>query len=409
MNRTGDPISRRSFLRTCAAVSGAAAGARRAVGAPEAASAPDDAEILARIEAHRPGRGARLPPDLNARVGAAHVDGKYYLTGQPFLIEGAQRLLDLRARLGKFWFEPAHPARSYPFHTTWGRYAGFVELARSEAFRALFDLPFSTFLLEAHSPVEDGWQRAGLGDDFYRAVTREFHGFTAHLYRTYRDRAVSFVLQHWEGDWLLRGSAGGSWKTPPDDWRERCERMKRWLAARQEGVIRGREESGAGARCVVAHAAEVNRVADAWEGIPTMTRHVLPGLTLDLVSYSAYDGLATPLRLWKCLEEIRRHARTGPLFGPGALYVGEVGIPENDQPERIAERLDEWMGVFLAADVRYVAYWQLYCNEFARRGEAHPAAPVTDAGAVRGFWLVKPDGTLSAAGRYFRDLWARGR
>lgn len=397
--------SRRQMLKSLA-LSSIGATALPAWSAEAAKPTPEDERITALIESHRPARLARLPAGLRESVGAAHVAGKYCLTTKPFLIEGAEKLIELGSRLGKFWFMPENPANSYPFHSQWGRYRSFVELAKSEDFQQVFALPFATILLEAHTPVENRWRSKGLTEEFYQGVTHEFHELTAHLYRTYRDRKLTFILQHWEGDWMLRGS-GELWNPPPADWRERCERMQRWLAARQAGVTKARRESGAGASCVVAHAAEVNRVADAWKGIPTMTRQVLPGVELDVVSYSAYDGLGSPLKLWKCLEEIRQHARTGPLYGQGAVGIGEIGIPENDQPKRIAERYDEWMGVALAAKMKFVAHWELYCNEFAGKLAEKPRTPITDPKLVRGFWLVKPDGSLSEGGTYFRQLWQR--
>ena len=375
--------------------------------AGEPALAPERREELRRlIAAHRPSRLARLPEGFRRRVGAAHVAGKYHFTTQPFLLEGAARLLELGTRLGKFWLIPRDLERSYPFHHRWDRHDSLVSLARSEPFAQLLALPFETLLFEAHAPVEEAWKSPGRTASFYEAVTAEFYELAAHLYRTCRDRAVTIILQHWEGDWLLRG-AGQSWDPPPADWRARCERMQRWLAARQAGVTRARREHGAGARCRVAHAAEVNRVADAWRDIPTMTRAVLPEVELDLVSYSAYDGLADGLTLWRCLEEIRRHARTGPLFGPGAVYVGEIGLPENEQPERVAERWDDWLGALLAAEVPYIVQWELFCNELNPRLTPPPRPPVKDPAQLRGFWLVKPDGTLSQTGRYFHELWQR--
>jgi hypothetical protein len=219
---------------------------------------------------------------------------------------------------------------------------------------------------------------------------------------------LTIILQHWEGDWMLRGRGGELWNPPPADWAAKCEAMQRWLRARQAGVTKARTEFGKNARCRIAHATEVNRVADIRKGIPTMTEKVLPGVELDLVSYSCYDGLRDPLTLWKCLAEIKRQARTGPLFGPGAVYVGEIGIPENDQPDRLTGRWDEWMGVMLAADARYIVHWELYCNEFSQAAEGKPRkTPVTDPRDVRGFWLVKPDGSLSESGKYFQELWQR--
>jgi len=126
-----------------------------------------------------------------------------------------------------------------------------------------------------------------------------------------------------------------------------------------------------------------------------------------LVSYSAYDSLGDPVKLWDAIAEIRRHARTGSMFGKGAVYVGEVGIPENDQTKDLAERWDQLMGVLLAARVHYVVHWELYCNEFAGTPAQPPKTPVTDPKLMRGFWLVKPDGSLSESGKYFAALWKR--
>lgn len=369
--------------------------------------APQEQErITALISANRPSRLAALPSDFNRRVGATHVAGKYHLTSKPFLIEGAERLLELGTRLGKFWLTPDRIASSYPFNSQWGRYKNFVELARSEYFSRLLTLPFQTLIFEAHTPIEEGWRKPNRPPEFYAKVTEEFYQLTAHLYRIYRDRDLTMILQHWEGDWLLRGS-GVKWNPPPNDWRLRCEQMQRWLAARQAGVTKARQEFGVGAKCRVAHAAEVNRVADAWKCIPTMMEHVLPGIELDLVSYSCYDGLSSPLQLWNCIAEIRRHARTGPLFGKAAVSVGEIGIPENDHPQRLKERWDEFMGVLLAARVEYVAHWELYCNEFKAGLKEKPTASVNDPALMRGFWLVKPDGSLSESGKYFRQLWQK--
>ncbi len=405
------PINRRNFCRQLSLFTAGASSVSQVFAqtptASQTANQADQAKVLELIEAHRPTRLKRLPADFNARVGATHVAGKYHLTDQPFLLEGAEKLLALGTRLGKFWLEPKGVARSYPFNSQWGEYQTFVDLVKSEYFQWLFALPFKTLIFEAHTPVESGWKRAGLSDEFYAGVTREFYELTTHLYRTYRERDFTIVLQHWEGDWLLRGRGGELWNPPPKDWKARCEWMQRWLAARQSGVTKARAEFGTGARCRVAHAAEVNRVTDLWKGIPTMTEHVLPQVELDLVSYSSYDGMKDSLTLWRCLQEIRQHARTGSLFGPRAVYVGEIGVPENEQPQRLAERWDEWMGVMLAAEANYIVHWELYCNEISRRAPQDVKTPITNPDYLRGFWLVKPDGSLSVSGKYFQSLWQR--
>ena len=371
-----------------------------------------DAAILETINEHRPSRLRQLPPDFNERHGTTHSDGKYHFTGKPFLVEGAERILGLGTRLGKFWFSVKAAKKFYPFNSEWPACRTLVDLARTEYFGAVWAMPFKTLLLTTTAPSEEGWRKSEHPPEFYEAISRDYYDIAAFFYDKFRDRDITVVLQNWEGDWLLRG-IGKSWNPPPDDWRDYCTRMQRWIAARQDGVNRARRDFADKSRCVVAHAVEVNRVADAWLGIPTVTRNVLPGVEVDLVSYSAYDGINSgdPVLFWKCLDEIRGYIKTGPLFGPGAIMVGEYGIPENDAPDRVGERYDEMLGVMLAKGVLYSAQWELFCNELAGKKEelakSPPALPVKEAKAVRGFYLVKPDGSLSEGGKYFQAQWNR--
>ncbi len=373
----------------------------------ESATPPDETAIKERIDAHRPSRLNPWPKDFNDRVGATHVDGKYYFTDRPFLQEGTSRLLELGTRVGKFWFMPGSEVRNYRFNHQWSKHTTLLELARSEEYSELFEKAFTTFVLECFSPQENGW-RSPRPEEFYQAITQEYYEATAHFYRQYRQRSITIVLQHWEGDWMLRGRGGELWNPAPANWPELVERMQRWLAARQAGVRKARHELAAGALCRVAHAAEVNRVADLWKGIPTVTEKVVPGIELDLVSYSAYDGLRDPITLWRCVEEIRRHARTTGPFGERAVYLGEIGLPENETPPgQIAERWDGWLGAALAAKVFYVIQWEIYCNEINPKIQPPPRLPIKELSHMRGFWLVRPDGSLSETGQLLQRLWQK--
>ncbi len=407
-------MKRRAFLKTIAGSTLLASAAPwvRAEPSPKSSPVPpqpaDDA-TLHLLDAHRPSRLKVLPPDFNARVGATHVAGTYHFTEKPFLVEGAQKLLELGTRLGKFYFSPGSTTRNYPFNSRWPVTRNFIELAKTDYWQRVFALPFSTIILQAESSVEGGWKEEQPAS-YYEAVTEDFYQIASWLYQHLRDRPVTVVLQHWEGDWLLRGRGGELWTSPPSDWRLLCERMQKWLAARQAGVTRARAAVAAGHTlplCRVAHATEVNRVMDQWKGIPTMTEHVLPGVELDLISYSAYDGMNKPLDLWRCLNEIKKRARTTPFFGKNAVYIGEMGIPENEHTEHVEENWDKLLGAALAAEVQYIVHWELYCNELNPKLHPPPKMPVKQLTDVRGFWLVRPDGSLGVAGRYFQGLWKR--
>jgi hypothetical protein len=309
--------------------------------------------------------------------------------------------------LGKFFLAPNIQSGYYPFNSQWESCATLGDIVRSPYFQQLFALPFATFILETTLPSE--WQAANSkkAADRLNEIEQAYFDLTAHLYGVFRNRKVTVIIQHWEGDWMLRGRGGELWNPPPADWQERCEAMVHWLTARQAGVTKARAQFGKGAKCRIAHAAEVNRVADLWKGIPTMTEHVLPKVELDLISYSCYDGMKDGVTLWKCIAEIKRHARTTAFFKKHPVFIGEVGIPENDQPERLRERWDELLGVMLAAEVPYIAMWELYCNEISPKVQPPPAVPIINFNDVRGFWLVRPDGSLSEAGKLFTSLWQR--
>lgn len=335
-------------------------------------------------------------------LGTTLVEGQYHLTDKPALIEGAERMLELGTRVGKFWFEPHRAARDYPWNSRWPAMSTLVDLACSDYWRTVFALPFRTLFLETHSPAERRWN-AEHRPGYYARIRSEWEDLVRVLYREHGHRPLTIVLQNWEGDWQLRG-LGVLWDEPPADWRLRCQRYARRLEARQTAVRTVRAENP-GARLVVLHAAEVNRVADQWRGIPTMTEHVLPALDLDLVSYSCYDAMEDGATLARGIDTIRRFARTSGPLGPGAVCLGEIGIPEMARPDRIAERWRDLLGAARAAGVHWVVQWALYCNESDNRREPQPKPPVTDVRRLQGFWLYRPDGELSETGRHFRSLW----
>ncbi len=77
----------------------------------------------------------------------------------------------------------------------------------------------------------------------------------------------------------------------------------RFFTGRQRGVKR--PERGEGYPAQVRLAAEVNRVWDGTKGLATLTTDVLPHVTLDLVSWSSYDGMNSAVTARQGVELIR--------------------------------------------------------------------------------------------------------
>jgi hypothetical protein len=97
-------------------------------------------------------------------------------------------------------------------------------------------------------------------------------------------------------------------------------------------------------------------------------------------------------------------AAHAPEFGKNAVYIGEVGKTENlgATPDEITEFWDWFLGASFALELPWIVHWELYCNE-PKDGTKSDRRP-RKADELRGFWLIKPDGSLGYAGKYFTSL-----
>ncbi|UCG50200.1 MAG: right-handed parallel beta-helix repeat-containing protein [Phycisphaerales bacterium] len=344
--------------------------------------------------------------ELRDIIGVTHVAGKYHLTEGDFLNEGADAILELGSRVIKIWF--ADVKGSYPFNSDWPRMGSLVDIAKSPYFRRLFEKPFSTYIMMCFSVGRGGgYWKGGITEEQKRGEERQFYELAKHLLTTYNGTGKTFVLQHWEGDWLIRGNYDAKADPSP----AAIKGMIGWLNARQAGVSRAREEVGqAGVR--VYHAAEVNRVVDSMRtGRPNMVNRVLPHTNVDLVSYSAWDAATEhfedPNVLREALDFIAANVADSRDFGGRNVYVGEFGMPENNfSGEKIRKAIPGAVRTALDWGCPYIVYWQLYCNELSGKEKR---VPVKSNDGVRGFWLIRPDGSKAWTWDYFHGLLAGGK
>jgi len=176
-----------------------------------------------------------------------------------------------------------------------------------------------------------------------------------------------------------------------------------WLNARQDGVEQARQAVGMDGVTVV-HAAEVNLVARAVEGKITATNNVLPHTHCDLYSYSCWDTVSDPKKFREALDYLASKAPESKLFGNKNIYVGEFGAAENVRggPEKQLEIVKNSLETALDWGARYVVYWELYCNEPKEKFEGRPKNS-----DMRGFWLVRPDGTKPPVWDYLAGLFKK--
>jgi hypothetical protein len=87
------------------------------------------------------------------------------------------------------------------------------------------------------------------------------------------------------------------------------------------------------------------------------------------------------------------------------VFLGEIGEPENLPGKTEAGIVDLWdwaMGVCFALDVPWIVHWELFCNE--PNDGTKPNRRVRKQEELKGFWFVRPDGSLGHGARYISHL-----
>jgi len=375
-----------------------------------------DTQVIELIKKNRPLKGGDIPYDLRNRLGTTHMDGQYCFTTEPYIIEGAKKINDLGYGILKLWFEKAEGnAKGYIYNSEWKLTKDMTlkDLAQHPYFMEVFDMPFSVFALN----ITEGYGNASTDDQTptLNRIENEFYELTKYLLNQYKNRNITFIIEMWEGDWTLRGGTQPSarWKENgvPPDAPVRVKNFIDWVNARQRGVDRARSEVKK-SKCRVYHAVEVNKVFDGVEGVPSVTTSVLPMVKIDMVSWSSYDGKTKDgLKMYRGIDIIRKYLVPSPYMkGRKVVFIGEVGEAENingNTRESIREFWDVMMGVYLSQDIPYIIHWELYCNEPKTGPRTQDRNKTEDE--LRGFWLIRPDGSKSWAQEYFDEIFAKKR
>ena len=233
------------------------------------------------------------------------------------------------------------PKGNYPWNSpAWPEDKSFktmLEVAQHPYYRTLWQMPeITTYVLIAYSTVggaaggDISYWTKGITEAQVAEETSQFLACAQFLLEEYGAEGKTFVFENWEGDWASR--AGGYDPSTPATPLALAS-MTRWLEGRQIGVSLAREayearaaRAGTEANGKVFFSAEVNLVQDSrMTGAPNMVNRVLPFVSTDMVSYSSYDSMESPVDLKACLEFIaKNHNRTvASPKGNEAIFVAE--------------------------------------------------------------------------------------
>ena len=350
-------------------------------------------------------------PRGNAEIiGSAHVTPKYFFGIDDCLNQGADELLKMGSKVIKIWYwngGAETPTVMYPWNSKWQTGVSSLLVGLDNTYYTeLFDKPFKTFVMNVASFAHSNpyyWKDI-MSPALLAQEEDEFYEFTKALIHKYAGTGKTFIFQHHEGDWHTRGHTDSSIPAVAGVH----ARMVEWLNARQRGVTRAREELGY-QNVFVYHAAEINVVLNSMNtDQPNIVNAVLPFTTLDLVSYSCYDTSINPALTGnpevfrEAIQYIKQNMPDSEAFGNDNVYIGEYGLPENEfSPLQIEIVMTNTVAIGLEESCPYIIYWQLYDNEISTPGAV---APITNNGDMRGFWMIRPDGTRSWHYDYLKSM-----
>jgi len=351
------------------------------------------------------GRTVPMAGDPVDTFGVAHVDGKYFLTTEDFLDEGADQILATGSKVIKIYLAPGR----YLWNGHWPtNITSLAELAQTPYFRSVFSKPFHTYIVTAYAiGRQDHYWTAGITADQVADETQQFYELSKFLLQEYKGTGKTFVLQHWEGDWALRHGSPKAYDADYIPSPIAVQGMIQWLNARQAGIVKARTEMGP-TDVHVYGATEANRLEDSMAGKPGVANSVLPFTTVDLASYSSYNFLDTTDRLAKAVDYLAAHLPATAIFGQNAhsIYLGEFGCPENGSGgvSAVNQRIDNAVAVVKSKELPWAVFWEIYDNEPVSPSLPVPLNGKENDAKLRGYWMVKPDGTPSMAWHRYRRL-----
>ncbi|MBQ7338683.1 MAG: hypothetical protein IJW40_09565 [Clostridia bacterium] len=227
----------------------------------------------------------------------------------------------------------------------------------------------------------DPYFKDGYSDAEAKADYDAFYAYTKKLLETYNGTGKQFYLGHWEGDWYYIDNYNTAQKEVSDTV---TEGMIAWLNNRQKAVEDAKRDTPH-ENVYVWNYVELNRPSDALnDEFDRVVNRVLPYTDVDYVSYSAYDTMdASAEKIAQVIDLIYENLPDKEGVPGPRVFVGEVAQPAANcgfDDQRHCEVNLNILAKYLKCEIKFVLYWQMFCNE------------KLEDGSSRGFWLVNSDG-----------------
>ncbi len=346
------------------------------------------------------GTGAR--PVLNYCIGTQTFSPKYHHTEKTRLVETAQAMVDMGSNTLKF---EAGSSAMGAYHLPANPDIKTLKdlFALDPSYQAVLAMPFDYYLVWAYpfgtaKSCRDAWTE----EDRQREY-KEIYDLTRYLLEKFSGTGKTFLLGHWEGDWVLLGGYDISAEPRP----EAVTGMIDWLNLRQKAVDDALRDTPHH-NVHLFHYTELNLVQKAIAGRTTVCNSVLPHTNVDMVSYSSYDSLdltqgapAMRDRLKIALDYIAAKLPPKDLdWNAPRVFIGEYGFPirQVKTPNAQEAAAREVIRAGLAWGCPFILYWEMYDNEMEEGSEK-----------TSGFWMIDNHGVIQPVYRMHRLCIERGR
>ena len=235
-----------------------------------------------------------------------------------------------------------------------------------------YDFKYVFMWYRSDSHFKDGYSEQEAQADY-----DAFYAYTKKLLTDYNGSGIEFYLGHWEGDWYYLDNYNTAQKEVSDTI---TEGMIAWMNNRQRAVDDAKRDTPH-ENVYVWNYLELNRPSDALDdSYDRVVNRVLPYTNVDYVSYSAYDTMdASAAQIARVINLIYENLPEKEGVPGPRVFIGEVGQPAANQGFNATRHGIVNMkniAKYLRCEVKFVLYWQMYCNE------------KLEDGSSRGFWLI---------------------
>lgn len=329
--------------------------------------------------------------NYNFVLGTHAISSSYQFTSDNKLVEQAKKIREMGSNILKFTLGK-NSAEIYGINES-VQSTNTLSLFRNNLpYKTVCNMDFKYIFLWVHTLTGIDW-KSGISSAAETALYDEMYNFVSYLLQTYDNSGKTFLIGNWEGDWLLIPSYDATVTPSP----ESIANMTKWFQIRQKAIDDAKRASAA-QNVFVYHYIEANLVLKGMNGETCVAQSVLPGVDVDLVSYSSYEAIKNkPYATKKAdLEAVFTYLESKLRPKPSLpftrrVFIGEYGYQANAaQPETFQKQFDETkeiMKIAFELNLPFALHWQMYNNEYAN-GVSKQMSLINESGSkTRQYYL----------------------